>query len=64
MIKKEIINTFFIADLNELQNDEIKLINNAKSALASAYSSYSGFSVGASVLLEVVILLMEVIRRM
>ena len=52
MIKKEIINTFFIADLNELQHDEIKLINNAKSALASAYSSYSGFSVGASVLLE------------
>ena len=52
MIKKEIINTFFIADLNELKNEEINLINNAKSALESAYSSYSGFSVGASVLLE------------
>ena len=52
MIEKKISTSFFIADFSELQQDERNLINKAIKALDSSYSSYSGFSVGASVLLE------------
>tara|TARA_B100001057_G_scaffold208978_1_gene209645 strand:- start:1925 stop:2413 length:489 start_codon:yes stop_codon:yes gene_type:complete len=52
MIEKKTSISFFIADFSELQQDDRNLINKAIKALDSSYSSYSGFSVGASVLLE------------
>jgi|TARA_B100000780_G_scaffold66410_1_gene43725 cytidine deaminase len=52
MIKQELTTSFYLADLNELNSEEIELIEDAKIALDSAYSPYSGFSVGASVLLN------------
>ena len=52
MIEQKIKTSFFIADLDELSNDEQMLIKKAQSILKTSYSSYSGFSVGASVLLD------------
>ena len=52
MIEKKINTTFLIADFDEISEEEKILINNAKKSLESAYSPYSGFSVGASVLLN------------
>lgn len=52
MIEQKINTSFFIADLNELSNDEQMLIKKAQSILKTSYSSYSGFSVGASILLD------------
>jgi cytidine deaminase len=52
MIEQKINTSFFIADLNELSNDEQMLIKKAQGILKTSYSSYSGFSVGASVLLD------------
>ena len=52
MIEQKINTSFFTADLDELSNDEQMLIKKAQSILKTSYSSYSGFSVGASVLLD------------
>jgi cytidine deaminase len=52
MIEQKINTSFFIADLNELSNDEQMLIKKALGILKTSYSSYSGFSVGASILLD------------
>lgn len=52
MIEQKIKTSFFTADLDELSNDEQMLIKKAQSILKTSYSSYSGFSVGASVLLD------------
>ena len=52
MIEQKINTSFFIADLDELSNDEQMLIKKAQNILKTSYSSYSGFSVGASVLLD------------
>ena len=52
MIEQKINTSFFIADLNELSNDEQMLIKKAQCILKNSYSSYSGFSVGASILLD------------
>ena len=52
MIEKKINTTFIIADFDESLNAKKILINNAKKSLESAYSPYSGFSVGASILLN------------
>ena len=52
MIEQKINTSFFIADLNELSYDEQMLVKNAQNILKTSYSSYSGFSVGASVLLD------------
>lgn len=52
MIEKKINTTYVIADFDEMSNNDQILINNAKRILDSAYSPYSGFSVGASVLLD------------
>ena len=49
---QELTTSFYLADLHELNSEEIELIEDAKIALDSAYSPYSGFSVGASVLLN------------
>ena len=52
-MKEEIINlTFIKADFYELDKSEQNLINIAKSAYSNAYAPYSGFLVGAAVLLE------------
>lgn len=52
MIEQKFNTSFFIADLDELSNDEQMLIKKAQNILKTSYSSYSGFSVGASVLLD------------
>ena len=52
MIEKKISTSFFIADFSELNPIEQDLINKAKEILKTSYSSYSGFSVGASVMFE------------
>ena len=52
MIEQKIKTSFFIADLDELSKDEQMLVEKAQSILKTSYSSYSGFSVGASVLLD------------
>jgi cytidine deaminase len=52
MIEQKINTSFFTADLDELSNDEQMLIKKAQNILKTSYSSYSGFSVGASVLLD------------
>jgi cytidine deaminase len=52
-MKEEKINlTFLKAHFNELDEAEQQLINMAKSAYSNAYAPYSGFLVGAAVLLE------------
>jgi cytidine deaminase len=52
MQEKKIQLSFITAHLSELSEQEQQLVANAKSALKTAYAPYSGFLVGASVLLE------------
>ena len=52
MIEKKIEISFITAHLSEISDKEQQLVANAKLALKKAYAPYSGFSVGASVLLE------------
>ena len=52
MQEKKIELSFILAHLNELSAQEQQLVANAKSACKTAYAPYSGFLVGASVLLE------------
>jgi len=52
MIEQKINTSFFTAHLDELSNDEQMLIKKAQNILKTSYSSYSGFSVGASILLD------------
>ena len=52
MIEQKINTSFFTADLDELSNDEQMLIKKGQSILKTSYSSYSGFAVGSSVLLD------------
>jgi len=52
MQEKKIELSFILAHLSELSAAEQQLVSNAKSAFKTAYAPYSGFLVGASVLLE------------
>ena len=52
MQEKKIELSFTSAQLSELRSEEKQLVANAKSSLTTAYAPYSGFLVGASVLLE------------
>jgi len=52
MQEKKIQLSFITAHLSELSEHEQQLVTNAKSALKTAYAPYSGFLVGASILLE------------
>ena len=52
MLEKKIELNFITAHFNELDSQEQDLINNAKSVFKTAYAPYSGFIVGASILLE------------
>ena len=52
MKEKKIELSFISAQLSELSSEEKQLVANAKSSLTTAYAPYSGFLVGASVLLE------------
>ncbi|HJN63205.1 MAG: cytidine deaminase [Flavobacteriales bacterium] len=52
MKEKKIEITFVKANFNELDISEQELIEKAKNAYSNAYAPYSGFLVGASVLLE------------
>ena len=52
MEEKKIEISFTLAKAHELNKQEQQLVNNAKSALKLAYAPYSGFLVGASLLLE------------
>jgi len=52
MQEKKIELSFILAHLNELSAQEQQLVANGKSAFKTAYAPYSGFLVGASVLLE------------
>ena len=52
MQEKKIQLSFITAHLAELSVEEQQLVANAKSAFKTAYAPYSGFLVGASVLLE------------
>ena len=52
MKEKKIELNFISAHFSELDTQEQELINNAKSVFQTAYAPYSGFIVGASVLLE------------
>jgi len=52
MQEKKIELSFILAHLSELSPEEQQLVSNAKSAFKTAYAPYSGFLVGASVLLE------------
>ncbi|MDC3305991.1 cytidine deaminase [Flavobacteriales bacterium] len=52
MQEKKIELSFITAHISELSEQEQQLVANAKSALKTAYAPYSGFLVGASVLLE------------
>jgi cytidine deaminase len=52
MIEQKFNTSFFIADLDELSNVEQMLVKKAQNILKTSYSSYSGFSVGASVLMD------------
>jgi cytidine deaminase len=52
MQEKKIELSFILAHLSELSNEEQHLVANAKAAFKTAYAPYSGFLVGASVLLE------------
>ena len=52
MQEKKIELSFILAHLSELSAEEQHLVSNAKSAFKTAYAPYSGFLVGASVLLE------------
>ena len=52
MIKKKITTTFYQTNKRSLSTEENSLVDLAINALRSAYSPYSGFLVGAAVLLE------------
>tara|TARA_B100001287_G_scaffold276222_1_gene286284 strand:+ start:854 stop:1342 length:489 start_codon:yes stop_codon:yes gene_type:complete len=52
MSEKKIIIKYISTDFNLLSNSDRKLILKAKNVLKSAYAPYSGFLVGASVLLD------------
>ena len=52
MQEKKIELSFILAHLSELSAQEQQLVANAKEAFKTAYAPYSGFLVGASVLLE------------
>ncbi len=52
MKKKEVNLIFFQGILSELEQCDQELVNNAISSLKDAYAPYSGFQVGASILLE------------
>lgn len=52
MIEKKITTTFIKSEFNDLIDSDKNLIRIAKNSLKSAYAPYSGFLVGASVLLE------------
>ena len=52
MIEKKITTTFIKSEFNVLTDSDKSLIQMAKNSLKSAYAPYSGFLVGASVLLE------------
>ena len=52
MKKKKIELDFNLAHLSELDLQDVELITNAKESLSTAYAPYSGFLVGASILLE------------
>jgi len=52
MIEKKIITTFYQTDKTSLNQEENNLVDYAIQSLESAYAPYSGFLVGASLLLE------------
>ena len=52
MQKKNIELNFISAHFSEIEKNDQELIFNAKKAFESAYAPYSGFMVGASILLE------------
>jgi cytidine deaminase len=52
MREKKISLNFTSAHLSEIDTEDQKLVANAKEAFATAYAPYSGFLVGASILLE------------
>ena len=52
MQEKKIELSFILAHLSELSAQEQQLVADAKAAFKTAYAPYSGFLVGASVLLE------------
>ena len=52
MKEKKIELSFISGQLSELSSEEKQLVSNAKSAVTTAYAPYSGFLVGASVLLD------------
>jgi cytidine deaminase len=52
MIEKKITTTFFESDIESLNDEERNLIELSRKSLESAYAPYSGFLVGAAVLLE------------
>tara|TARA_B100000575_G_C22934415_1_gene541279 strand:+ start:23 stop:511 length:489 start_codon:yes stop_codon:yes gene_type:complete len=52
MKKKEVNLIFFQGILSELEQCDQELVNNAIVSLKDAYAPYSGFQVGASILLE------------
>lgn len=51
MIEKKITTTFYQTDFSSLNSEEKDLVNRAKNSLEAAYAPYSGFLVGATVLL-------------
>ena len=52
MIEKKITTTFYQTNKNSLSKEENSLVDLAINSLRSAYAPYSGFLVGAAVLLE------------
>ena len=52
MIEKKITTTFYQTNKNSLSKEENSLVDLAINSLRSAYAPYSGFMVGAAVLLE------------
>ena len=51
MIEKKITTTFYQTDFSSLNSEEKDLVNRSKNSLEAAYAPYSGFLVGATVLL-------------
>ena len=52
MIEKKITTTFYQTNKNSLNKEEKSLVDLSIKSLISAYAPYSGFLVGAAVLLE------------
>ena len=52
MIERKMTTTFYQTDFSSLNSEEKDLVNRAKNSLEAAYAPYSGFLVGATVLLE------------